>query len=85
MGGPEGNLGKGWGVLGRPWSLSIASWERLRRFRRHLEANLKRLGGFRKPFESAKGSPGLILRASRGVFAWFFGVPSRSQAKIENS
>ena len=34
-----------------------ASWEHLGGFGRRLEANLGRLGGFRKPSEGAKGRP----------------------------
>ena len=49
-----GRLGQG---LERLNCILDVSWVRLRRFGRRLEANLKRLGGFRKPFEDAKGRP----------------------------
>ena len=65
-----------------------ASWERLGGVWTRLEPNLSRLGGFLRRLESVFGSlrdvPGLVLGGSGGVFARFFSVFSRSQAKIEN-
>ena len=71
MGGPEGI----WEGAGASWAghgAFIARWERLRRFRRRLEANLKRLGGFRKPFEGAKGRPRLRFESVQGCFCSVF-------------
>ena len=58
------------------------SWKRLRGFRRRLEANLRRLGGFRKPFECAKGRPRPRFKSAQGCFWsffwWFFEVTSKN-------
>ena len=49
-----------------------ASWERLRGFGRRLEANLRRLGRFRKPFEGAKGRPRPHFKSVQGCFCPVF-------------
>ena len=68
--------GKGLGRLGQalePLNCVLdASWECLRGFRRRLEANLRRLGGFRKPFEGAKGRPRPRFQRVQGRFSSFF-------------
>ena len=68
--------GKGLGRLGQamePLNCVLdASWERLRGFWRRLEANLKRLGGFRKLFEGAIGRPRPRFKSVQGYFCSVF-------------
>ena len=83
-----GQSGNGLGRLGQalePLNCVLdASLERLRGHRRRVEVNLRCLGGFRKPFEGAKGRPRPRFKSAQGCFWLFFCVFSRSQAKIEN-
>ena len=78
--------GKGLGRLGQAMEplncVFDASWDCLRGFRRRLEANLRRPGGFRKPFEGAKGrsKPRVksVQRCFCSVFLCSFEVTSKN-------
>ena len=61
-----------------------ASWEHLEGFWRHLEAIWVRLGGFGGRLAGAKAGPSLVWGGYGTIFARFFGVFSKSKAKIEN-
>ena len=85
LGSPEAVLegpGASWATLEPLNCVLDASWERLRGFWRRLEANLKRFGGFRKPFEGAKGRPRprfkSVQRRFSLFFGWFFEVTSKN-------
>ena len=60
-----GRLGQ---ALGRLNCVLDATWGRLGEFGRRLEANLRRLGGFRKPLKIAKDRPRSRFKSVQGCF-----------------